>query len=256
MATITAYEWTVDGDIVSASSVFSYTFTSAGTYVVALTVTDSDGAVATRVYPIVVFQDGINYSWIFGDGGTSAVANPVYVYHIDGLYSVSLTMAIESNLDTETKTDYITVLPVDAIFYPTILTSFSGELVYNQTALTIPRAYRKYIESVDLLHKRKHSLKQTGFETVKYKTNMVSGTDGLGTISIMFVGDLPRLVCQQLQNLAIAINSVGTQLIFNDDFYSFMQYTCRWTNAGDFVGNDEILYGASMQLEVINFVEL
>jgi len=59
--------------------------------------------------------DGISsWSWDFGDGVTSTEQNPTHQYAQDGSYTVSLTVT-EADLDsdTETKTDYITVYPVN-----------------------------------------------------------------------------------------------------------------------------------------------
>lgn len=50
-----------------------------------------------------------SWSWDFGDGGTSTDENPTHTYKRSGKYAVSLT--INSGADTETKTDYIHVLP-------------------------------------------------------------------------------------------------------------------------------------------------
>lgn len=52
-----------------------------------------------------------NYSWIFGDGGTSNQQNPNHVYGSSGVYSVALTVTDTSGACTTTfsKTDYITV---------------------------------------------------------------------------------------------------------------------------------------------------
>jgi len=50
------------------------------------------------------------YNWVFGDGGTSHLPNPVYVYTIPGTYSVTLSVTGPGGSDSMTKTDYITVL--------------------------------------------------------------------------------------------------------------------------------------------------
>lgn len=50
-----------------------------------------------------------NWSWIFGDGGTSTEQNPTYNYNTPGVFSVVLTVSNNGGLDSETKTDYITV---------------------------------------------------------------------------------------------------------------------------------------------------
>ncbi|MBI4646886.1 MAG: PKD domain-containing protein [Bacteroidia bacterium] len=50
-----------------------------------------------------------NWSWNFGDGGTSTLQNPSHTYTTAGNYTVSLTATNSYGSDTETKTDYITV---------------------------------------------------------------------------------------------------------------------------------------------------
>ena len=59
------------------------------------------------------FTDGstsaTSWSWDFGDGGTSTQQNPSHSYSVAGKYTVSLT--INGGADTQTKTDYIHILP-------------------------------------------------------------------------------------------------------------------------------------------------
>ncbi len=53
-----------------------------------------------------------SYEWDFGDGTTSTSENPTHAYKADGSYTVSLTVSDDKgNRDTETRIDYITVLP-------------------------------------------------------------------------------------------------------------------------------------------------
>lgn len=59
--------------------------------------------------------NGGDFSWNFGDGNTSTDRNPSHTYETPGTYDVSLT--INSGADTETKADYITILPVKAVPY-------------------------------------------------------------------------------------------------------------------------------------------
>ena len=50
------------------------------------------------------------YSWDFGDGNTSAEANPSHIYEDEGVYTVILQVFNSAKgYDTETKTNYITV---------------------------------------------------------------------------------------------------------------------------------------------------
>ncbi len=52
-----SYSWTVNGVSVSNTSAFIYTFTSAGTYKVNLTITDKDGYTSTAAITITVYSD-------------------------------------------------------------------------------------------------------------------------------------------------------------------------------------------------------
>jgi len=53
-----------------------------------------------------------SYEWDFGDGETSTSAYPIHAYKSAGSYTVSLKVTDdEGNTDTETRSEYITVLP-------------------------------------------------------------------------------------------------------------------------------------------------
>ncbi len=74
-----------------------------------------------------------SYEWVFGDNTTSTQANPVHAYTIAGPYSVSLTATGPGGVDTEVKTDYITVTTPH---YPPEV-SFSGSPTAGTTPLTV-----------------------------------------------------------------------------------------------------------------------
>ena len=56
-------------------------------------------------------DDITSYHWDFGDGGISTQRDPSHTYNTDGVYTVSLTVTGPLGTHTETKTDYITVIP-------------------------------------------------------------------------------------------------------------------------------------------------
>lgn len=60
------------------------------------------------------------YSWSFGDGGTSSVANPSHVYS-PGTYSVSLTVWNWFETDTTTKAAYVIVDSNGTVHIPVCL---------------------------------------------------------------------------------------------------------------------------------------
>ena len=51
-----------------------------------------------------------SWSWSFGDGGISNGQNPNHLYTAPGTYTVSLTVTSPGGVDSETKTDDITVV--------------------------------------------------------------------------------------------------------------------------------------------------
>jgi len=134
----TDYVWDFGDGGGSSQSNPSHTYTSAGTYTVALTATGPGGAdtetkpaYVTVLEPppvadftatplsgsaplIVSFTDAsvgaVNaWSWSFGDGGISNGQDPTHIYIAAGTYTVSLTVTSPGGVDSETKTDYITV---------------------------------------------------------------------------------------------------------------------------------------------------
>ena len=52
-----------------------------------------------------------SWSWTFGDGGTSTLRNPTYVYSAPGTFTVTLIATNSSGSSTSTRTNYIRVLP-------------------------------------------------------------------------------------------------------------------------------------------------
>ena len=85
-------------------------------------ISDFTATPVTGRMPLVV-QFGQNiagpvteYLWVFGDGATSTLPNPVHVYNTMGFYSVSLMATGPGGSDMLVKTDYIHVLaPVPPI---------------------------------------------------------------------------------------------------------------------------------------------
>ena len=55
-----------------------------------------------------------SWLWVFGDGSSSTLQNPVHTYNQTGSYTVSLTINGPDGSDTETKTNYIIVSDNDS----------------------------------------------------------------------------------------------------------------------------------------------
>jgi PKD repeat protein len=86
----------------------------------------------------------LKWSWDFGDKLTSQVQNPDHAYAATGKYTVSLTVTNPFGSDTETKTDYIDVMPLppvaDFIAVPTSI--FEGERIqFTDKSLNNPTSW-------------------------------------------------------------------------------------------------------------------
>jgi len=139
---VSSYAWDFDNDgtVDSEEKNPSYTYESAGTYAVNLTVSNAIGSTSevktdyivvisnspvasfttTPIYgsaPLTVnFMDQSTgsptfWQWDFNNDGTvdSTDQNPIYTYVSAGTYAVNLTVSNAIGSDSEVKTDYITV---------------------------------------------------------------------------------------------------------------------------------------------------
>ncbi|HGY55724.1 MAG TPA: PKD domain-containing protein [Caldithrix abyssi] len=138
---VTAWSWDFGDGNTSTVQNPSHEYTTAGTYTVTLTASNScDSDTQTKTDYITVTEPTGNppvadfvgdptsgtapltvnftdqstnnptsWSWDFGDGGTSTQQNPSHEYTAAGTYTVSLTATNADGSDTNTKTDYITV---------------------------------------------------------------------------------------------------------------------------------------------------
>ena len=140
------YRWDFNNDGLNESTQQSptYVYTSAGTYTVVQTVTDSSLAgtvnTETKIGYIVIYApltaafsasptEGVNgrtvftftdqstggkgpysYQWQFGDSNTSTLQNPTHIYASAGTYTITLTVTEGlSTTNTITRTAYISV---------------------------------------------------------------------------------------------------------------------------------------------------
>ena len=136
----TSWSWNFGDGNTSTAQNPTHTYTAADSYSVSLTATNGDGSdtlIRTNYISVSALPDPpitdftgsptsgtvpltvdftdlttgspTSWSWDFGDGGTSTVQNPTYVYNTPGTYSVSLTASNAGGSNTLTRTDYITV---------------------------------------------------------------------------------------------------------------------------------------------------
>ena len=173
-APITTWSWSFGDGATNTSQNPAHTYTTAGTYTVALAVTTADGSdtatiqgyVAVTEPPVpptadfsgsptsgpapltVQFTDQsvqgtapiASWLWSFGDAGTSTAQNPSHVYSLPGTYAASLTVTTADGTDTAMKTDYIAVCaPPTAIFFGSPTTGVAP-LTVQFTDLSLPGA--------------------------------------------------------------------------------------------------------------------
>ena len=157
---VTAWRWTFNSVNVTATTpVTNYTFTTPGNYAVALRATTPVGTItvtsnafvigttnpayfvgsATSAYAPVTNTftclgvGATNYSWSFGDGGTSTNANPTYVYNSRGTNTVTLTVGTAGGLKTWTRTNYVTAYDLPAVAFTASPRSGKGPLAVTFT---------------------------------------------------------------------------------------------------------------------------
>jgi len=146
--TPSAWSWTFGDSNTSTVQNPSHTYSSAGSYTVALTATNAygnntntknnyitagnlpvanfSGTPTLGAAPLAVtFTDSSTYSptawsWTFGDSNISTVQNPSHTYSSAGLYTVALTATNAYGNNTNAKNNYITVNP------PAPVANFSG----------------------------------------------------------------------------------------------------------------------------------
>ena len=154
----------------------THTYTKSGTYTVTLTSANTSGSNSTTktgyitVYALtlvagftannttgtgpftVQFTDQTTYQfthrptswfWEFGDGTTSTEQNPTHTYTVGAKYTVKLLAMNEFGLDSETKTNYITVymMPVADFTASTTSGSFPVTVTFTDKSRNLPTAW-------------------------------------------------------------------------------------------------------------------
>jgi PKD repeat protein len=159
---ISSYSWDFDndGNVDSTEQSPSYTYSTAGTYTVNLTVTGSGGSdsevktgyikvtVSSPGKPVAAFSASsasgktpltvaftdrssnmpIKWKWSFGDGASSTIQNPKHKYSKAGKYTVTLTVTNAKGSNTATETDYIKVISKPAANFTSSVTSGKAPL--------------------------------------------------------------------------------------------------------------------------------
>lgn len=124
-----SYAWAFGDGSTSSGVTSSHTYNTAGSYDITLTVTDSKGA-SSSISKMVIVEpevpvlnaeftstsnglvtnfngrdtlDGAEFSWDFGDGNTGDGQNIEHTYAAAGEYSVTLTVSLNGEVETENK---------------------------------------------------------------------------------------------------------------------------------------------------------
>lgn len=140
--------------------------------------------------------------------------------------------------------------------------TYDGQLVLQASNYEVPRdgryAFRKYVEGITFEDVERYLIFNTGFQKTKHEINQQSTQKRLG-ISIQMTNDTPRYLHQNLWNLARFVYGGGLAIQFYDDFASVESglsaniYTGYWSNAVEFLQNQDARYSANIVLETYDF---
>ena len=133
------YQWDFGDGTFLSGMIASHTYAAAGDYTIKLTITDTDGEVATAFRTLTVGTGGsgsdapvasftaspssggtpltvafnasasvdpngiiVSYAWSFGDGVTGSGISPLHTYAAEGSYTAMLTVTDDDGLKTST----------------------------------------------------------------------------------------------------------------------------------------------------------
>jgi PKD repeat protein len=175
--TVSSYAWDFnnDGNVDSTEQSPSYTYGTAGSYTVNLTVTGpggSDSEVKTGYIKVTASSPGkpvaafsassasgktpltvaftdkssnmpTKWKWSFGDGASSTIQNPKHKYSKAGKYTVTLTVTNTKGSNTITETDYIKVISKPAANFTSSVTSgkVPVNVVFTDTSTGTPSGW-------------------------------------------------------------------------------------------------------------------
>ncbi|MES2850595.1 MAG: PKD domain-containing protein [Bacteroidota bacterium] len=161
---IQQWQWQYGDDITETLTAppFQHLYTAAGSYIVKLKVTDTQGCAdsATLATAFIISNPkanfttvdtlscpgrqvrfvnqstgpGLTYDWLFGDNGTATTQAPTHAYTSDGTYTVKLTVRdMYGCTDSMTKPGYVEIQSPVAFFSMSDSTSNCPPLIINFT---------------------------------------------------------------------------------------------------------------------------
>jgi PKD repeat protein len=246
------------GGMSSTQSNPTWTFTQAGTYLVALFV-DNGCGYDTAYSTITVFpapaasasnngprcaNDTVSFTgaaslssgwvagwrWVFGDGDTSALQNPVHVYDSSGIYTVKLVVT-SSNGCQDTATTVVTVLATPDVSFSASNACFNEQPITFSNSSTagsgtiVGTAWYFGDGNTSTAFNPSHSYAQPGSYTVKLVHTTSTGcSDSATQIVLVYptpsLSFQPQLVagdsCSLPQTYSFTNTSTGTIGVFWD----------------------------------------
>ncbi|MFA5221141.1 MAG: PKD domain-containing protein [Methanoregula sp.] len=209
--------WTFGDDSYSTVENPTHSYTTAGTYTVTLTVTNSGGSntitktafitvdaeqvpvasftvdTTSGITPLAVaFTDTSTYtptawSWTFGDGSISTEQNPTHTYTDAGTYTVTLLVTNGAGTDTITKTAFITVdaeqVPVASFTVDTTSGITPLAVAFTDTSTYTPTAWLWTFGdgSISTEQNPTHTYTDAGTYTVTLVVTNAEGSDTITT---------------------------------------------------------------------------
>ncbi|MFI5129509.1 MAG: PKD domain-containing protein, partial [Chitinophagales bacterium] len=166
---IVSYQWDLGepGAVFNVQNPPPYTYTTAGNFTISLTVTTASGCIQTTsipggvltgLPPIVNFSASplnacasdtinfsnssvttpgalVNWSWNFGDGGTSGIQNPQHIFTDTG--AVTVTLIVSNNRCLDSLKQVIQVRPPVALFSYRV-DCITGVVTFRDSSLADP----------------------------------------------------------------------------------------------------------------------
>jgi len=250
----TEWEWTFEGGTPANSPLQnpSVTYSTAGTYTITLTATNSigsdtetktgyimvnDAPVADFIAPTNEINEGesvqftdlsINnpdtWSWTF-EGGTPTSSNaqhPLVVYNTPGTYTVTLVASNAYGSDTETKTAYITVnnipTPPTANFVADQTSVIEGEMIsFTDLSLNDPTSWLWTFEG------------GSPASATSQHPDVIYNTAGIYTVELTVTNADGSNMETKIDYITVTIAPTQTELSFTD----FEGGWGIWTDGGD-----------------------
>ncbi len=228
----TEWSWVFEGGTPASSTAQnpSVSYNTAGTFTVTLTATNTVGSdvetktgyITVHIPPVADFSAGsttideggtVNFtdlsvnnpdawSWTFegGNPATSNAQNPSVVYDTPGTYTVTLVASSAYGSDTETKTDYITVInvptPPFADFIASKTTVIAGEVInFTDLSTNSPASWLWTINggtpATSILQNTEAQFNTAGVYTIELTVTNPDGSDTETKVDYITVTDPP-----------------------------------------------------------------